>query len=181
MVLFHKHKFAQMLHAGGVKRECTICGQFGPTFGQTPKDLAKVLIEHFNPRGFILEPGRGERNMYDLLPDPKDWCEIEEGRDFFDWEEKVDWIFANPPWDDLDTWLKHCFKVADKIMALIPCSHIWPEKMIEATRESEFGLKEIAWIYDPPHTWTSMEFGLAGVLWVRGYEGPVTVSYLSWK
>ena len=169
-----------MLHAGGIKRECQICGQFGPVFGQTPKELAQAMIDHYKPSGFILEPGRGEGNMYDPLPDPKDWCEIEEGRDFFEWDKKVDWIFANPPWDALDVWLKHAFKVADKIMGLIPMTHLWTEKMMNALQTSDFGIKEILYVWGPPPGWQFMEYGLGAILWERGFEGPVKISYLTW-
>lgn len=59
-----------------------------------PRDLAEELIAAFAPEigGIILDPSRGDGAFYDALPPGVDkrWCEIAEGRDFFDWTEPVD-------------------------------------------------------------------------------------------
>jgi len=70
-------------------------------FHQTPNDLAKKLI------GFVpliqgdnvLEPFKGEGSFYNNFPDfvNKEWCEIEEGRDFKDYDKPIDWVISNPP------------------------------------------------------------------------------------
>jgi hypothetical protein len=70
-------------------------------FHQTPKELAKKLIEHidFSDNDLILEPFKGEGAFYDNLPNNirKDWCEIEQGRDYKDYIENIDWVVSNPP------------------------------------------------------------------------------------
>lgn len=63
----------------------------------TPTHIAELVIKHFNPVGKVLEPAKGTGNFYDLLQEPKDWCEITEGKDFLEYKEKVDWIITNPP------------------------------------------------------------------------------------
>lgn len=55
----------------------------------------------------------------------KDWCEIDKGRDFFDYKDKVDWIISNPPYSILDEVLEHSFEIADNIVYLVPLSKIF--------------------------------------------------------
>ena len=55
----------------------------------------------------------------------KDWCEIDKGRDFFDYTDKVDWIISNPPYSILDEVLEHSFEIADNIVYLVPLSKIF--------------------------------------------------------
>ena len=70
-------------------------------FHQTPPELCKELIKlvPLVPDDIVLEPFKGEGGFYDNLPDfvkPKS-CEIEEGRDYKDFNEYVDWVITNPP------------------------------------------------------------------------------------
>jgi hypothetical protein len=75
-------------------------------FHQTPKELAKQLINHidFSNNDLVLEPFKGEGAFYDNLPDNinKDWCEITQGRDYKDYTGDIDWCITNPPFR-LDT------------------------------------------------------------------------------
>ena len=51
----------------------------------------------------MLEPFRGDGNFYDSLPAfvRKDWCEVKQGRDFFDYAgPRPDTIITNPPFRD---------------------------------------------------------------------------------
>ena len=70
-------------------------------FHQTPSDLAKQLIDEvdLHENDLVLEPFKGEGAFYDNLPDyvNKNWCEIEEGRDYKDHEGQIDWCISNPP------------------------------------------------------------------------------------
>lgn len=70
-------------------------------FHQTPYALCKELIDktplHNGDR--ILEPFKGEGNFYNNFPDfcEKDFCEIEEGKDYKDYDKDFDWVISNPP------------------------------------------------------------------------------------
>ena len=46
----------------------------------------------------VLEPCKGEGAFLQYLPENSDWCEIAEGRNYYDYNEKVDWIVTNPPY-----------------------------------------------------------------------------------
>lgn len=69
---------------------------------QTNPEFAKRIIEHFSPQfkptDTFLEPCKGDGAFYDNLPEPKDWCEIDLGRDFLAYEGSADWIITNFPW-----------------------------------------------------------------------------------
>ena len=74
----------------------------------TPYHTAKWIVEHFEPQGKMLEPCRGEGAFYTAMQeynDDVDWCEISEGKDFFDYNGKVDWIITNPPYSIFDDFL----------------------------------------------------------------------------
>ena len=51
----------------------------------TPEPCAIDIISHFSPTGSILDPCRGEGAFYNNYPISceKDWCELEEGKDFY--------------------------------------------------------------------------------------------------
>jgi hypothetical protein len=53
------------------------------------------------------------------------WCEITEGRNFYDFHDKVDWIVTNPPYSDFDRFLDHSFNLADNVVLLVPQSKMF--------------------------------------------------------
>ena len=70
-------------------------------FHQTPKDLCEDLIDlvPLEADDVVLEPFKGEGNFYDSFPDfvKKEWCEIEDGRDYKSYTGAIDWVITNPP------------------------------------------------------------------------------------
>ena len=95
----------------------------------TPVALAKqcvdILSPHFQPEDSFLEPCRGTGSFYDLLPPNKDWCEIDNKKDFFQYNGKVDWIITNPPYSIYEDFLIHSLSLADNVALLVPLSKIW--------------------------------------------------------
>ena len=75
-------------------------------FHQTPKELARELLTYLSlaPTDRLYEPFKGEGAFYDSFPaiNPKDWSELEEGRDYKDHEGEYEWVITNPPFR-LDT------------------------------------------------------------------------------
>lgn len=90
----------------------------------TPDTVASAIVQRYKPNGRMLDPCRGDgafwRHMHGA-----DYCEIAEGRDFFDWHEPVDWIVGNPPYSVMNRWLEHSFKVADNVVYLIPVAKVF--------------------------------------------------------
>jgi hypothetical protein len=91
----------------------------------TPDAVAKMIVDEFKPTGRILEPCKGGGAFMRYLPAGTDWCEIHEGRDFFDWKEPVDWIVSNPPYSNWERWLEHSFKIASDIVYLVPFAKVF--------------------------------------------------------
>ena len=93
----------------------------------TPLPIAKAIINTFGLYGKVLDPFKGGGAFYNQYPDyvVKEWCEIDEGRDFFDYTEKVDWIISNPPYSILDEVLEHSFEIADNVVYLVPLSKVF--------------------------------------------------------
>ena len=71
----------------------------------TPDWLAKQIVSMFDIKGKVLEPCKGEGAFLKYLPENTDWCEIADGKNYYDYNEKVDWIVTNPPYSDYKTIL----------------------------------------------------------------------------
>ena len=91
----------------------------------TPDNLAKMICGMFPITGKVLEPCKGEGAFLRYLPDGTDWCEITEGKNYYDYRGKVDWIVTNPPYSDFDRFLDHSFELADNIVLLVPIAKIF--------------------------------------------------------
>jgi len=84
------------------------------------KDMVEYISKYFVDWQSFLEPCRWSWNIYNLLPNNKERCEIDEWKDFYDYGFKVDWIITNPPYSDFDMFMDKCMSVADNIVFLIP-------------------------------------------------------------
>jgi hypothetical protein len=134
----------------------------------TPESLSKKLVEHFKPKGKGLEPCKGEGNIYKFLKDA-DWCEIDQGKDFFNYNKKVDYIFTNPPWSQIRKFLQHSMKIADNVYLLFTVNHLFTKARIRDIRQSGFGIKEIV-MFDSPDNFPQTGFQLGMIHIERGYQ-----------
>ena len=92
----------------------------------TPSKTSKLIIDKFPLNGKVLDAFKGKGSFYDNYPDnvEKDWCEIDEGKDFFEYNEHVDWIITNPPYSIYDEVMEHSMEIADNIVYLLPLSKV---------------------------------------------------------
>lgn len=90
----------------------------------TPLYLTKLIVNYFNPKGIILEPCKGSGNFLKFLPIHSLWCEIDEGIDFFNFQEKVNWIITNPPWSKVRDFLYHSMELSENIVFLMTINHL---------------------------------------------------------
>lgn len=141
----------------------------------TPTDLSKVIIDHFMPSGRILDPCRGDGSFSNLMTGC-DWCEIDDGVDFFKTFGKWDWIVTNPPWSQFRNFLKHGMEVADNIVFLSLINAWFMKARQNDMREAGFGIVEILTLPVPPSPWPQTGFSL-GATWARrGWTGGISVS-----
>lgn len=116
----------------------------------TPPEMAYELI-HLLPiqpqQDFIMDPCRGKGAFYNQFPTDdahKLWCEIDEGRDFFDWHGFVEWIVTNPPYSIYDKFMEHCFESAINVCVLVPFSKVASSmNRIKNYKAVGFGIKKI--------------------------------------
>lgn len=143
----------------------------------TPDWVARDMVEYFQPNGRILEPCAGDGVFLKYLPPHTEWCEIERGRDFFQWQERVDWIVGNPPYSNILDWLIHSFSVAENVVFLMPLNS--PFNSMKRLRIiSEYGSIVDIRPYGNGSLF-GMDYGFAcgAIHFQRGYRGGMTVSY----
>ncbi|OWJ88414.1 hypothetical protein CDV54_21230 [Paracoccus yeei] len=109
----------------------------------TPPELAAAVIGHFSDRmaGRVLDPARGQGAFHDGFPTHLDrhWCEIGEGRDFFDWQQPVDRVMTNPPWSRLREFTRHAMRIAPNIVWA--CAADEPDHQGTAARSRRGGVR----------------------------------------
>jgi hypothetical protein len=147
----------------------------------TPLALARQIVAHFRPTGRALDPCRGpEQPFYIAMSEAGlevEWCEIAEGRDFFDHTAHVDWIVTNPPWSQMLPWLRHSMTIADHVVLLGALGAFMFRYRMAAISQAGFGLKE-ALLLDYPRApgWTASGMQLAAVHLQRGWGTGMTMT-----
>ena len=139
----------------------------------TPIRIAKAIVSHYKPSGFVLEPAKGTGNIYNELPEPKDWCEITQGKDFLTYDKKVDWIITNPPFSIYDHFLMHCFELADNVVLLAPIAKAFKSMRIERLVDTYGGLKEIWLVGSGTQCGFAFGFPTGCLYYQRGYKGDI--------
>jgi len=138
----------------------------------TPDDVASAIIKHFSPTGKILDPCKGDGVFFNKMDDAE-YCELQEGKDFFNWNDPVDWIVSNPPYSIYSEWIRHSFKVAENIVYLIPINKAFnSSSMLKATYEWG-GIAEIVHIGPGSSLKFPVGFAIGAVHYKRNYKGGI--------
>ena len=147
----------------------------------TPETIAKMLIGKINkyiePNHTLYDPFRGDGSFYNNFPEKnvKNWSEIKENEDFFDWKYPVDWIISNPPYSKYTEVMQHSYEIAENICYLVPLSKV--VSSMQRIRElNNYGGIVKMWIL--PASKCGFPFGFpACFFWAkRGYKGKIDVS-----
>lgn len=110
----------------------------------TPEHISKQIINYLNPKGTCLDPCKGDGAFYNFLPTKnRQYCEVREGKDFFDFKNKVDWIIGNPPYSIFEDFLKHSFDIANNVSYLVPTNKIFQRQKIMDMINKYGGIKSI--------------------------------------
>lgn len=138
----------------------------------TPERIASAMVRHFAPSGRMLDPCKGDGVFLRQMPGA-DYCELQEGRDFFDWVAPVDWIISKPPYSVYSEWLRHSFLVAENIVYLIPINKAFnSSSMLKATYEFG-GIAEIVHVGPGSALKFPVGFAVGAVHYKRGYTGGI--------
>jgi hypothetical protein len=142
----------------------------------TPFELAKDMVDFFQPSGSCLDPCSGHGVFLDLLPAGSDWCEITKGRDFYAWGKLVDWAFGNPPYSHYSAWMRHSMKVAKNIVYVMPVYKVFASGKFLSDLFQWGGIRHIR-RYGTGTDW-GFPFGhaLAAVHYQAGYTGSTSWS-----
>ncbi len=139
---------------------------------ETPIKVAKLIVKHFKPSGKILEPCKGEGNFLKVLPKGTMWCEIKEGKDFFNFNDNVDWIITNPPYSIIRKFMKHSMEISKDIVFLTTINHLWLKARLRDINEMGFGIKEIL-LLETPKTFPQSGFQIGCFHLKKGYKGDI--------
>ena len=153
----------------------------------TPRHIAKQMIDYYAKwydlsERVLLDPCRGDGAFYDQYPDycTKDWCEITEGRDFFDWPYKVDWIITNPPYSIFPQFLEKCFEVADNVALLIPLAKL-VSSLKRINMVMDYGNIESIRIIGASKCGFPFGFPAAAIHMKRGTPGTTYIKMWEWE
>lgn len=147
----------------------------------TNESLAIKIIKHFNPTGLILEPCRGTGSFYNNFNIEKDWCEIDENKDFFEYNKKANWIITNPPYSIYDSFLLKAFEVADNVVFLVPLAKAFKSKKIQDAIDEYGGLKEILYIGGGGQIGFPFGFPCGCLYYKKGYKGDIKFTRKRWN
>jgi hypothetical protein len=109
----------------------------------TKQETAKWIVNYFNPSGICLDPCAGENAFFDAMPQPKIRLEISDNLDFFEFNQKVNWIISNPPFSIYDKFLLHSFEIAENVVWFVPLNKAFKSKKIDEAIQKFGALKEI--------------------------------------
>lgn len=150
----------------------------------TPPYIAKLIINSLpierNSR--ILEPCYGKGAFYHNFPAGclYDWCEIDMGRNFFDFEDTADWIITNPPYSIFDEFVKHCFEVGKNVVLLVPAIKL-TSSLGRIKIFSKYGTPKRVSFLSASRCGFPFGFPCAVVWFQKGYNGPTLLQMLDTK
>lgn len=142
----------------------------------TPRDVARDIVRHFKPTGRILDPCKGEGAFADEMPGCQ-WCEIRQGKDFYQWSEQVDWIVSNPPYSVFSDFLRHSMNVAENIVYLVPANKLFNSDRMMREVWKWGGVPEIYVIGSGGTLGFPIGFCIAAVHLKRGYRNGIRVTF----
>ncbi len=146
----------------------------------TPPDVAEQLC-NLLPVGALdscLDGFMGDGAFYKCLPSlVVDWCEIDKGRDFFEYNKQVDWIISNPPYSIFDAVLDHSFEIANNVAYLVPLSKIF-SSMSRIRKWQAYGNIKAIWVLSASRCGFPFGFPAAFVWWQKGYKGETKITTL---
>lgn len=143
----------------------------------SPAWVVSDMLGHFRPSGVVLDPCRGKGAFTDQLPPGTPWCEIDDGRDFFAWQQPVDWVVGNPPYSMTRRWFRHSYTIAGNLLYLVPLRNVFSGYGFLREIHGFGGIREIR------HYGTGNRLGFpmgnaVGAMHIqKAYRGPAQLSF----
>ncbi len=149
----------------------------------TPEFIVDEVLDIYLPlvdkSDSVLEPFKGGGAFYDKLPEGRtDWCEIDVGVDFMEYNKKVDWIITNPPYSIFKGVLPKMLEVADNIVIVIPVNKLLSSmpRLMDIKRAG-CNIKKVHYLGSGRQLKFPFGFPVAAVHISRGYIGNQVTTY----
>ena len=139
----------------------------------TPDWVARDMVDFFKPTGRILEPCKGDGVFLKYLPENTEWCEIQDGRDFYKWSAAVDWLFGNPPYKEFSQWMSYSMTIAKDICYLIPLNKPFNSGKMMKEWKNYGGILHMRYYANGGALGFPIGFACGAVHFQRGYTGPM--------
>ena len=137
----------------------------------TPEHISRGIICFLNPSGLCLDPCKGDGAFYKYLPQGSEYCELEEQKDFFLYNKKVDWVIGNPPYSIFEQFLEKSFLIAENVSFLVPTNKIFQRQIIMEMINKYGGLKSIIIYGSGQLIDFPFGFSVGNFHFKRGYKG----------
>ena len=141
----------------------------------TPEYVSKKIISLLNPSGWCLDPCKGDSSFYNNLPIHKDYCEIEEGKDFFEYTKKMNWIIGNPPYSLFEEFLRHSFNLAENVSFIVPINKVFQRQLIMNMINKYGGIKQIIVFGSGQKVGFPFGFSVANFHFMKGHKGETNI------
>jgi hypothetical protein len=112
----------------------------------TPLPLAKKQIEMIdaNENDIWLDPCKNNGSYYNQFPtDKKEFCEILDNKDFFEYNGFPDIIVQNPPYSILDKWIEKNISLNPRVISLLIGVGNLTARRIEMFENAGYGLTKL--------------------------------------
>jgi hypothetical protein len=103
-----------------------------------------IEMADIQPTDWVLDPSKGDGVFYNNLPScRKAYCEITEGKDFYEWKTPVDVVIGNPPFSHWTKWLDHTLSICkDRFVYVFGCYSLTHSR-IQAIHDAGFGITKL--------------------------------------
>ena len=110
----------------------------------TPQKVVDIMIKDIDINDSIIDSCKGRGAFYNSFKNNnKYYCEINEGKDYFDFTDKVDLNYGNPPYSILSKWLEHSYKITNKKIKFIIGMYSLTPVRLKKAEENGFYLTEL--------------------------------------
>ena len=146
----------------------------------TPPALAKTNIDMISCKetDIWLDPFKNSGNYFNQFPtEKKDWCEILDGKDFFEYDKPVDIICSNPPYSMMNAVLEKSVKLNPRVISYLIGVGNLTSKRIEDMEKN--GYKIVKLHLCKVYKWYGMSFI---VVWEKTEQnGILSYDRTTWK
>lgn len=142
----------------------------------TPTYVSRQIINFLDPYGRILDPCRGDGAFFDYFPGSNnDYCEIREGKDFFNYSDKVDWVIGNPPYSIFEDFLIKGFEIAENVSYLVPTNKVFQRQAIMDMINKWGGIRSIVIYGSGQLIDFPFGFSVGNFCFQKGYKGDTKI------